>query len=81
MQSDPMWSLAMAINVYLVFFKRYDAHRLKKLYWIYAGLCYGIPFVPAMVCLLLRRNGKDKIYGDATVSTTLASETQNKTKL
>jgi hypothetical protein len=61
-----MWSLAMAINVYLVFFKRFDAARLKRLYWIYAILCYGIPFIPAMVCLLLKpKNGA--IYGNATV--------------
>ncbi|KAH8601525.1 hypothetical protein B0O99DRAFT_648244 [Bisporella sp. PMI_857] len=67
MQSDPMWSLAMAVNVYLVFFHRYDALRLKKLYWLYGILCYGIPFIPAMVCLLLRVKGKGQIYGNATL--------------
>jgi hypothetical protein len=56
----------MAINVYLVFFRRYDASRLKKLYWIYGLVCYGLPFIPAMVCLLLKSR-KGKIYGDATV--------------
>lgn len=66
MQSDPMWSLAMAVNVYLVFFRRFDATRLRRLYWIYAVLCYGIPFIPAMVCLLLKTN-KGQIYGNATV--------------
>lgn len=67
MQSDPMWSLAMAVNVYLVFFRRYDASRLKKLYWIYGLLCYGLPFIPALVCLLVRKKNKGKIYGNATV--------------
>jgi len=67
MQSDPMWSLAMAVNVYLVFFRRYDASRLKKLYWVYGLLCYGIPFIPAMVCLLLKTKKKGEIYGNATV--------------
>lgn len=67
MQSDPMWSLAMAVNVYLVFFRRYDASRLKKLYWIYGLICYGLPFIPAMVCLLLRQKQKGRIYGNATV--------------
>jgi hypothetical protein len=56
----------MAVNVYLVFFKRYDARHLKRLYWIYAVLCYGIPFIPAMVCLLLKPK-KGVIYGNATV--------------
>ena len=67
MQSDPMWSLAMAVNVYLVFFRRYDASRLKKLYWLYGIICYGVPFIPAMVCLLLRVKGRRWIYGNATV--------------
>ncbi|PSS12318.1 hypothetical protein M430DRAFT_270156 [Amorphotheca resinae ATCC 22711] len=66
MQSDPMWSLAMAVNVYLVFFQRFDAIRLKKLYPVYGLLCYGIPFIPAMVCLLYK-NGKGDIYGNATL--------------
>jgi len=67
MQSDPMWSLAMAVNVYLVFFRRYDASRLKKLYWVYGVLCYGLPFIPAMVCLLLKVRNKGKMYGNATL--------------
>lgn len=67
MQSDPMWSLAMAVNVYLVFFRRYDACRLRKLYWIYGLLCYGLPFIPAMFCLFLKNRREGKIYGNATV--------------
>jgi hypothetical protein len=67
MQSDPLWSLAMAFNVYLVFFHRYDAASLKKLYWIYGLICYGLPFIPALVCLVLRVPGKGEIYGNATV--------------
>ncbi|PBP19929.1 OPT oligopeptide transporter [Diplocarpon rosae] len=67
MQSDPMWSCAMAVNVYLVFFRRYDAARLKSLYWIYAIICYGLPFIPAMFCLFYRTEAKGKMYGDATL--------------
>lgn len=67
MQSDPMWSLAMAVNVYLVFFRRYDSTRLKKLYWLYGVICYGLPFIPAMVCLFLKTHKKGKIYGNATL--------------
>lgn len=68
MQSDPLWGFAMAMNVYLVFFRRYDATRLKKLYWIYVLFCYGIPFVPALVLLFLKTDGNGRAYGDATVS-------------
>ncbi|KAH8651899.1 hypothetical protein BGZ60DRAFT_473601 [Tricladium varicosporioides] len=67
MQSDPMWSCAMAINVYLVFFRRYDAGRLKKLYWYYGIICYGLPFIPAMFCLFYKTPLKGKMYGNATL--------------
>ncbi|TVY21199.1 Cyclic AMP receptor-like protein A [Lachnellula arida] len=69
MQSDPLWSCAMAVNVYLVFFRRYDAHRLKKLYWVYCLLCYGLPFIPALFCLVYKTKVKGKMYGNATVRT------------
>ncbi|TVY88207.1 Cyclic AMP receptor-like protein A, partial [Lachnellula willkommii] len=67
MQSDPLWSCAMAVNVYLVFFRRYDAHRLKKLYWVYCLLCYGLPFIPALFCLVYKTKVKGKMYGNATL--------------
>ncbi len=67
MQSDPFWSCAMAVNVFLVFFRRYDAMQLKKLHWIYALICYGLPFIPAMFCLFYSNKSKGKMYGNATV--------------
>ncbi|PQE10664.1 G- coupled receptor protein [Rutstroemia sp. NJR-2017a BBW] len=67
MQSDPWWSLAMAMNVYLVFFHRFDGARLKKLYPYYGLICYGLPFIPAMVCLFVKTKKKGRIYGNATL--------------
>ncbi|PQE16190.1 G- coupled receptor protein [Rutstroemia sp. NJR-2017a BVV2] len=67
MQSDPWWSLAMALNVYLVFFHRFDGARLKKLYPYYGLICYGLPFIPAMVCLFVKTKKKGRIYGNATL--------------
>ncbi|KAH6715682.1 G-protein-like protein coupled receptor [Leptodontidium sp. MPI-SDFR-AT-0119] len=67
MQSDPLWSCAMAVNVYLVFFRRYDAARLKKLYWYYGIMCYGLPFIPAMFCLFYQTREKGRMYGNATL--------------
>ncbi|KAI9050671.1 hypothetical protein LZ554_005826 [Drepanopeziza brunnea f. sp. 'monogermtubi'] len=67
MLSDPLWSCAMAFNVYLVFFHRYDADRLKRLYWLYGAMCYGIPFIPAMFCLFYRTKEKGRMYGNATL--------------
>jgi hypothetical protein len=57
----------MAMNVYLVFFHRFDGARLKKLYPYYGLICYGLPFIPAMVCLFVKTKKKGKIYGNATV--------------
>jgi hypothetical protein len=68
MQSDPLWSCAMAVNVYLVFFRRYDPIRLRRLHWVYGVLCYGLPFIPAMFCLFYKDKKRGKMYGDATVS-------------
>ena len=68
MQSDPFWGCAMAINVYLVFFHRYDADRLRRLHWVYGILCYGLPFLPAIVGLLYRTRDGGRMYGNSTVS-------------
>lgn len=67
MQSDPMWSCAMAINVYLCIFRRWDTVQLRRMHWIYLALCYGIPFVPAIFCLFYREKTRGKMYGNATV--------------
>jgi hypothetical protein len=57
----------MAINVYIVFFQRFDAKRLCRLEWIYFVLCYGIPLVPALVFLLKRPSSHPWFYGNATL--------------
>jgi hypothetical protein len=43
MPADSLWTLSMAFNVYLVFFKKYSSEQLKKLEWKYFIACYGIP--------------------------------------
>jgi len=65
MQSDPWWSFAMAVNVYLVFFFNASPSTFRRYLWIYAIVCFGLPMVPAIVCLVAD-NG-ESIYGDATV--------------
>ncbi|KAI9155239.1 Cytochrome P450 monooxygenase astJ [Paramyrothecium foliicola] len=50
--ADAYWTLAMAINVYLRFYKRYDADQLRRLEWVYLLCCYGVPFVPALTYFL-----------------------------
>ena len=69
MQSDPWWSLAMAINVFLVFFFSANPSNFKKYLWLYSIVCYGAPAIPAVVLLVIRDIEKGPIYGNATVST------------
>ena len=67
MQSDPWWSFAMAINVYMVFFMSYPLHDFHRHLWLYCLICFGIPAIPAFICLFYAPNGQ-RIYGNATVS-------------
>ena len=60
--SDPFWSLAMAINVYLVFFHSLRSEGIKKYLWLYCLLCYGTPAVLGVFGFVFN------MYGDATVS-------------
>lgn len=72
MQSDPWWSFAMAINVYMVFFMGYNPDNFHKHLWIYCIACFGIPALPAFICLFYSPHGQ-KIYGNATVSMQLSA--------
>ncbi|KIW74285.1 hypothetical protein Z517_12225 [Fonsecaea pedrosoi CBS 271.37] len=65
--ADALWTFAMACNVYLSFFRQYDASQLRGLEWRYLGACYGFPFVPALVFLFVGSDGKGKVYGDAVL--------------
>ncbi|GAB1310691.1 G-protein coupled receptors family 2 profile 2 domain-containing protein [Madurella fahalii] len=64
MQSDPWWSFAMAVNVYMVFFMAY--HPNYNHMWLYCLLCFGLPALPALICLVYAPNG-ERIYGNATL--------------
>ncbi|KAK9435404.1 G-protein coupled receptor [Metarhizium brunneum] len=67
MQSDPWWSLAMAINVVLVFYFRTSPDSFRRWWWLYCLICYGGPFVIALSLLLIRNSPKGLVYGDAVI--------------
>ena len=69
MPADALWTFAMACNVFLTFFRQYDAAALRALEWRYVALCYGVPFVPAMVFCFIETTERGKFYGSANVST------------
>ncbi|KAL8791871.1 MAG: hypothetical protein Q9195_005533 [Heterodermia aff. obscurata] len=63
--ADAFWNLAMAINVYLTLFKKYNAQQLKAVEWKYHLACYGVPFVMALSLLFVETHAKGKVYGPA----------------
>ena len=58
----------MAINVYLTLFKKYNSQQLKALEWRYHLMCYGAPFIVALVYLFITTPDRGRMYGPATVS-------------
>ncbi|KAJ6447073.1 G-protein coupled receptor protein [Purpureocillium lavendulum] len=67
MQSDPWWSLAMAINVFLVFYYRASPDSFRRWWWVYCIICYGGPFIIALGLLLVNDPKKGPVYGQATI--------------
>ncbi|KAI0377452.1 family A G protein-coupled receptor-like protein [Hypomontagnella monticulosa] len=65
--ADAFWTLAMAFNVYLTFYHKFDAARLRKMEIWYLILCYGIPFVPALTYIFVRSESAGRMYGNATL--------------
>ncbi|KAM0266617.1 hypothetical protein ACHAPA_006667 [Fusarium lateritium] len=63
--ADALWTLAMAINVYLAFYHRFDAQRLRKMEMPYLISCYGIPFIPAFIFIFIKNGQGVGIYGSA----------------
>lgn len=57
----------MALNVYMTLFRKYNAQQLKSLEWKYHVMCYGLPFVVALVYVFIETPAKGKMYGPATV--------------
>ena len=65
--ADALWVFCMVLNVYLTIFGRYSYLDLRRLEWRYFVFCYGLPFIPAVVFLIISSVGKVRIYGRATV--------------
>lgn len=65
--ADALWNLALAINVYLTLFRKYNAQQLKALEWKYHIMCNGMPFIVALAYALIETKARGKIYGPASV--------------
>lgn len=67
--ADSLWTLCMALNVYLTFFKNYDSTMIRALEKWYCLFCYGVPLLPALIFLIVdKATQATNIYGPATVS-------------
>jgi hypothetical protein len=68
MPADALWTFAMACNVYLTFFHKYNSEQLRQLEWKYVLCCYGVPFIPAFAYFFVQTQARGRIYGSAIVS-------------
>jgi hypothetical protein len=74
MAADAYWTLAMACNVYLTFYHKYDAELLRTMEKWYFLACYGAPFLPAFIFIWVTKPDGSRPYGNATLWCWIASE-------
>ncbi|CAK7221667.1 hypothetical protein SCUCBS95973_004576 [Sporothrix curviconia] len=72
--ADVLWTLAMAIDVFLIVFYQYDAKALRKLELKYIGVITGVTFIPAFVFLFVHTAEKGHIYGSVTLWCAISPE-------
>ncbi|RYP69544.1 hypothetical protein DL771_006059 [Monosporascus sp. 5C6A] len=61
MPADAFWTLSMAVNVYMTFYFKYDAEKLRRLEVWYFILCYGVPFIPALTFIFIATESKGRM--------------------
>lgn len=66
--ADVLWTLAMALDVYLVTFHRFDGRELRKLEIKYTVAFTVLTFIPAFVFLFIRSPTRGPMYGSVIVS-------------
>lgn len=65
--ADVFWTTAMAFDVYLIVFRRYDAEALRKLELKYFCVITTLVFIPAIAFLFVHTEEKGYMYGSVTV--------------
>ena len=74
MPADAFWILAMAVNVYLALYFKYDAEKLRRMEIWYLLLCYGVPLIPALSFIFISTPSRGRMFGDATLWCWVTSE-------
>lgn len=72
--ADVLWTLAMACNVFLIVFYKYDAADLRKLEIKYIAAITTLCGIPALSFLFVHTPEKGHLYGSVTVSAILDIE-------
>jgi G protein-coupled glucose receptor regulating Gpa2 len=65
--TDTLWNLAMAVDVYLTVFRRYDNRKLRELEKWYIISIYGFSFSLAFVLCFAKDSERGSIYGPAVL--------------
>ncbi|KAH8906681.1 hypothetical protein BR93DRAFT_927520 [Coniochaeta sp. PMI_546] len=65
--ADVLWTLAMAINVFLIVFRGYSTESLRKLEWKYMTIIATVTFIPAFTFVFIRSDDKGPMYGSVTL--------------
>ncbi|ATY58457.1 cAMP receptor [Cordyceps militaris] len=74
MPADAFWTLAMAVNVYLTFYYKFDAVSLRRMEIPYLVLCYGVPMIPAFVFIFVSDQHGVHVYGNALLWCWISSD-------
>ncbi|TQV99180.1 hypothetical protein V2A60_004671 [Cordyceps javanica] len=74
MPADAYWTLAMAVNVYLTFYFKFDAVSLRRMEIPYLVLCYGVPMIPAFVFIFVSDHNGVRVYGNALLWCWISSD-------
>ncbi len=74
MPADAFWTLAMAFNVYLTFYYKFDAQKLRRMEIPYLICCYGVPFIVALTYIFVTSKSQGRMYGNATLWCWVSSE-------
>jgi hypothetical protein len=66
--ADVLWTLAMALDVFLIVFYKYEAEDLRKLELKYITVITALVFIPALTFLFIHTPERGPMYGSVTVS-------------
>jgi hypothetical protein len=75
--ADVLWTLAMALDIFLIVFYNYEAEDLRKLEIKYLVIITVLVLIPATTFLFIRTPERGPMYGSVTVSAFLSYALRN----